>query len=76
MEVRIGVVHTPKELALDFDGGVDDAVETIEKALKDGASMVWLDDAKGRKIGVPADKLAYIEVDLEEGPKRVGFGRD
>jgi hypothetical protein len=76
MEVRIGVVNTPKELSLDFDGGVDDAVETIEKALKNGASMVWLDDAKGRKIGVPADKLAHIEVDADEGPKRVGFGRD
>jgi Protein of unknown function (DUF3107) len=75
MEVRIGVVHTPKELALDYEGSVEDAVTSIERALADGAAIVWLDDAKGRKIGVPVDKLAYVEVDAEEGPKRVGFGR-
>lgn len=74
MEVRIGVVYTPKELTLDVDGTVDDAVKAIEKALKEGAAMVWFDDAKGRKVGVPADKLGYVEVDADEGPKRVGFG--
>jgi hypothetical protein len=74
MEVRIGVVHTPKELTVDFEGGIEDAVKSIEKALKDGAFILWLDDAKGRRVGVPVDKLAYLEVDAEEGTKRVGFG--
>jgi hypothetical protein len=36
--------------------------------------MVWLTDAKGRRVGVALDKLAYVEVDSEEGSKRVGFG--
>jgi Protein of unknown function (DUF3107) len=36
--------------------------------------MVWLIDSKGRRVGVALDKLAYIEVDSEEGAKRVGFG--
>jgi hypothetical protein len=36
--------------------------------------MVWLVDTKGRRVGVALDKLAYIEVDSEEGSKRVGFG--
>jgi Protein of unknown function (DUF3107) len=75
MEVRIGVVQTPKELALDYEGKVDDAVGAVERAITNGEPMVWFDDAKGRKIGVPLDKLAYIEVDAEEGNKRVGFGR-
>ena len=74
MEMRIGVVHTPKELSLDFEGSVDDAVAAIEKALADGVPMVWLDDAKGRKVGVPVDKLAYVEVEADEAIKRVGFG--
>ena len=74
MEVRIGVIYTPKELTLDVEGTVDDAVKAVEKALKDGAAMVWFDDVKGRKVGVPADKLGYVEVDADEGPKRVGFG--
>ena len=75
MDVRIGVIHTPKELALESEGSVDDVVATIEDVMKSGAPIVWLDDAKGRKVGVPIDKLAYIELEAEEGPKRVGFGR-
>jgi hypothetical protein len=74
MEVRIGVVHTPKELTLDLEGAVDDAVKLVEKALKDGAAIVWFEDAKGRKVGVPADKIGYIEVDADDSSKRVGFG--
>jgi hypothetical protein len=36
--------------------------------------MIWFEDVKGHKVGVPADKLGYIEVDADEGSKRVGFG--
>jgi hypothetical protein len=74
MEVRIGVVHTPKELTLELEDGVEDAFKMIEKAIKGGDAMVWLTDSKGRRVGVALDKLAYIEVDSEEGSKRVGFG--
>lgn len=74
MEVRIGVVHTPKELALELDGSVEEAFKTIEKAIKGGDAMVWLTDSKGRRVGVAHDKLAYIEIDSDEGSKRVGFG--
>ncbi len=74
MEVRIGVVHTPKELTLELAGDVEDAFKTIDKAIKRGDTMVWLTDAKGRRVGVALDKLAYVEVDSEEGSKRVGFG--
>ena len=74
MEVRIGVVHTPKELTLELDGDVDEAFKAIDKSIKGGDAMVWFTDAKGRRVGVALDKLAYVEVDSEEGSKRVGFG--
>jgi hypothetical protein len=74
MEVRIGVVHTPKELTLELDDNVEDALRTIDKALKGGEAMVWLTDSKGRRVGIALEKLAYIEVESEEGAKRVGFG--
>ena len=75
MEVRIGVVYTPKELTLEIDGSADEFVARVDKALTGGESMLWLTDAKGHRIGVPIDKLAYVEVDADEGNKRVGFGR-
>ena len=74
MEVRIGVVYSPKELSVELDGKADEVVGAIEDALKAGAPAIWLTDKKGRRIGVPADKIAYIEVAEEDTAKRVGFG--
>jgi DNA-binding MurR/RpiR family transcriptional regulator len=74
MDVRIGVVYSPKELSVELDGKVDEVVGAIEEALKGGAPVVWLTDKKGRRVGVPADKIAYIEVAEEDTTKRVGFG--
>jgi hypothetical protein len=75
MELRIGVVHTPKELSLELDGTADEVVGTIDKALADGIAIVWVTDTNGRRVGVPTDRIAYIEVDEDGGAKRVGFGR-
>ena len=74
MEVRIGVIYTPKELTVELDGKADEVVGTLEDALKGGAPIVWLTDKKGRRIGVPTDKIAYIEVAEEDETRRVGFG--
>ena len=74
MEVRIGVVYSAKELSVELDGKADEVVAAVEDALKGGAPVIWLTDKKGRRIGVPADKVAYIEVAEEDAAKRVGFG--
>ena len=75
MELRIGVVHTPKELNLELDGTADEVVGTIDKALAGDTPVVWLTDVKGRRVGIPASRIAYIEVDEDGANKRVGFGR-
>jgi hypothetical protein len=74
MEVKIGVVYTPKELVLDIDGDADELMGRFDSAVSNGNPIVWLTDTKGKKIGVPADKLAYVEVTQEDETKRVGFG--
>jgi DNA-binding MurR/RpiR family transcriptional regulator len=75
MEVKIGVVYTSKELLVELDGDADEIVATFDKALEAGDPVVWLTDNKGRKVGVPADKVAYIEVSKDDETKRVGFSR-
>jgi hypothetical protein len=75
MELRIGVVHTPKELSLDLDGSADEIVATFDAALKDGARIVWVTDVRGRRVGIPADKIGYVELDEDGSSKHVGFGR-
>jgi hypothetical protein len=74
MEVKIGVVHTPKELTLDVDGTPDEISAAVDRALANDDAVLWLTDAKGRRIGVPSERLAYVEIETDHGAKRVGFG--
>jgi hypothetical protein len=74
MEVRIGVVYTARELTVETDDSVDVVTAAIEGAMSKGDSFLWLTDAKGRRIGVPVDKIAYVEVAADAGGRKVGFG--
>ena len=76
MDVRIGITHTPKEIEVEMpdDADGDKVVADIEKLLKTGDGVLWLTDRKGRRVGVPVAKVAYIEVGAPTAERRVGFG--
>jgi hypothetical protein len=74
MEVRIGVVYTTRELTIETDESVDVVSQAIESALGGAAPLFWLTDVKGRRVGVPTDKIAYVEVAADAGGRKVGFG--
>jgi hypothetical protein len=74
MEVRIGVVHTIRELTLETDEPPETVTAAIDGAVAHGDGLLWLTDSKGRRIGVPVDKIAYVEVKADAGDRRVGFG--
>ena len=76
MDVRIGITHTPKELEVEMpdDADRDEVVADIEKLLKTGDGVLWLTDRKGRRVGVPVVKVAYVEVGAPASDRRVGFG--
>ena len=72
MEVRIGVTYTPRELEVDMgEGDRDKLLKDVEQALAN-AGILCLTDRKGRTIGVPSDKVAYVEIAPTE-ERRVGF---
>ena len=75
MDVRIGVVQTPKELDIEMPEGTDtDALKAdVAKALEKGTTL-WVTDRKGRQVGIPAEKLAYIEIGAPTDGRRIGFG--
>lgn len=75
MEIRIGVVDSPKEITLEMKEGVEDLVKRVDEALNSGSSVLWLQDDKERRVGVPAAKVAYVEIDPESAPRSVGFRR-
>jgi hypothetical protein len=76
VEIRIGVTHTPKEIEVDLppEADRDKVIAEIDAAMNGTGTMLWLTDRKGRRVGVPTDRVAYIEIgsDAEAG-RRVGF---
>ena len=76
MEVRIGVTQSPKEIEVDLGDDADPAAvaKSVEDALNGDLGVLWLTDRKGRKVGVPAAKLAYVEIGSPNEERRVGFG--
>jgi hypothetical protein len=62
MEVKIGVQNVTRELVLDTDQTGEDVEATVAKALAGDESVVALTDTKGRKVIVPTDKIAYVEL--------------
>lgn len=74
MEVKLGVTDNPKELEIDIDQSADELTKTVEEALATETRVIlWLTDSRGRRVGIPTDKLAYIEIGEENLEKRVGF---
>lgn len=74
MDVRIGVLHAPKELNLEMEGTTDDVASQIDQAVGGNGGFLWLTDRHGTRVGVPLDKLAYVEIEGENHAKHVGFG--
>lgn len=60
MEVKIGVQNANRELVIDTDQSGDDVEKAITHAMEHG--VLSLTDSKGRRVVVPADKLAYVEI--------------
>ncbi|GGR68556.1 ATP-binding protein [Streptomyces aureoverticillatus] len=73
MEVKIGVQHAPREIVLESGQSVEEVESAVSEALSGKAQLLTLADDKGRKVLVPADRLAYVEIG-EPTVRKVGFG--
>lgn len=75
MEIRIGVTYSPKEIEIDLADDVsgEELVEQISASVGEEGTMLWLTDRKGRRVGVPTTKLAYVEIGAPRSDRRVGF---
>jgi len=76
VDVRIGIVQTPKELEVELadDADREKVLADIESSLRDDVGVLWLTDRRGRRVGVPVAKVAYVEVGAPSPDRRVGFG--
>ena len=76
MDVRIGIIQAPRELSIDLPDEItqDEILATIEAELAKPDGLLWLTDRRGRRVGVPVTKVAYVEIDATNDDRRVGFG--
>jgi len=76
VDVRIGVLHTPKEILVELDSSIDrDKLKaTIDDALTEESKVLWLTDKKGRDVAIPVSKVAYIELSSATAERPIGFG--
>ncbi|GAA3219717.1 hypothetical protein GCM10020256_25030 [Streptomyces thermocoprophilus] len=73
VEVKIGVQHAPREIVLESGQTAEEVERAVSEALAGKSALLSLVDEHGRKVLVPADRLAYVELG-EPAPRKVGFG--
>jgi len=72
VEVKIGVQFATRELVLESAQTPAEVETTVTEALSGRGGLLSLVDDKGRRVIVPVDKLAYVEI-AESAPRVVGF---
>ena len=72
MEVKIGVQYAARELVLESAQTPAEIEQAVTAVLNGKVNVLSLVDEKGRRVIVPAEKLAYVEI-AEQSPRAVGF---
>ena len=75
MDIRIGVTQAPREISLEIPDDERDQVKAaIDKAMAGATDTLWLTDKRGKVVGIPSAKIAYVEIGSPDGDRRIGFG--
>jgi hypothetical protein len=76
VDVRIGVTQAPREINVELgdDADRDDLKSRIEAALAGASDVLWITDKRGKDVGVPSAKIAYVELGSADSERRIGFG--
>jgi hypothetical protein len=72
VEVKIGVLHTAREIVLDSPQTPEEVEQAVAAALKSVDGQLTLTDDRGRKVIVPANLVAYVDI-AQADARRVGF---
>jgi hypothetical protein len=76
VDIRIGVTHAPREINIEMGDETDrESLKTqVAAALSDDDAVLWLTDRRGRDIGIPSERIAYIEIGAPNDDRKIGFG--
>jgi hypothetical protein len=71
VEVKIGVQYAPRELTLESAQTPAEVEQAVTEAMSKD-TVLTLTDEKGRRVIVPVDKVAYVEI-AESSNRPFGF---
>lgn len=72
MEVKIGIADITRELSVKTDSEPDELAKRLADAVESGG-VFELTDEKGRRVLIPARRIAYLDLGATE-TRPVGFG--
>ncbi|GLZ35837.1 hypothetical protein Lesp02_80240 [Lentzea sp. NBRC 105346] len=72
MEVRIGVVESPRELVVTSGLTPDEVEALVNDAVQGKSGVLTLVDQKGARFVIPASRVAYVEIGPQDS-RKVGF---
>jgi Protein of unknown function (DUF3107) len=72
VEIKIGVVESPRELVVVSDLSPDEVEALVADALIGKQQVLTLIDEKGRRYVVPSARISYVEIGAADA-RRVGF---
>lgn len=73
MKARIGIADTGHEVEVEVEDQ-SDLAKRLETAYRKGVPILWFRNTKGRDIGIPIGRVAFIEM-IDEPDQSVGFAR-
>ena len=75
IEVKIGIIQHPHEVELEMDITAKELMATIKSAVDAEEPLIWLTSKKENQVGIPAAKIAFVEIrNVEESSNKMGFG--
>ena len=72
MEIKIGVVESPRELLVNSDLSPEAVEALVAEALDGKQSVLTLSDDKGRRFVIPSGRISYVEIGASDS-RKVGF---
>ncbi len=72
MDIRIGIINSPREINFESSQSAAEVEATVSAAIDSGAKFFRLSDSQGSVYIVPLDFFGYLEIGSEK-TRRVGF---
>lgn len=75
MDIRIGIIQSPREIELELGDDVsrEQLKADVAAALSATDGVLWLTDKKGRELAIPSARIGFVEIGSEKETPRIGF---